>query len=343
MKRAFFPLDERLGLGEHSWTPGTIQEALSLAVDIPSYRRAAQRYEELTHLGLSKSSLQRLCQEYGEQVVTQQAAEAEAMMRVPAKDEEEVWRQVPEPESEVMSLSMDGVMVHIRDEGWREVKIASISAVENGEDEESGEATVDLTHHSYRAGLWDAATFSKQQWAEACSRGVEKARQLVCVSDGAAWIWAIVLLCYAPCVEILDWWHAVERLWTLARSHFEGSEANEWVSLQKQRLAQGRLRRIFHHVRQLYPRGQPLPETVAKALGFLFRNRHRLRYREFRQAGFPIGSGTVESACKVVVQQRMKQAGMRWGRDSAQAMLALRCALLSDRWEQTWRDLRSLT
>jgi hypothetical protein len=61
------------------------------------------------------------------------------------------------------------------------------------------------------------------------------------------------------------------------------------------------------------------------------------------QAGFLIGSGTVESACKVVVQERMKQAGMRWGRNNTQAMFALRCALLSDRWEQTWRHLRSPT
>jgi hypothetical protein len=64
-----------------------------------------------------------------------------------------------------------------------------------------------------------------------------------------------------------------------------------------------------------------------------------MRYRRFRQAGYPLGSGTVESACKVVVQQRMKQAGMRWSRKGAQAMLALRCALLSDRWRQEWPSL----
>ena len=60
---------------------------------------------------------------------------------------------------------------------------------------------------------------------------------------------------------------------------------------------------------------------------------------KYSQAGYPIGSGTVESACKVVVQQRMKQAGMRWSRSGAQTMLALRCALLSDRWHDTWRRL----
>ena len=58
-----------------------------------------------------------------------------------------------------------------------------------------------------------------------------------------------------------------------------------------------------------------------------------MRYREFRAAGCPIGSGSVESACKLVVQQRMKQSGMRWSRGGAQSMLALRSLLLSDRWD----------
>jgi hypothetical protein len=62
-------------------------------------------------------------------------------------------------------------------------------------------------------------------------------------------------------------------------------------------------------------------------------------YVSYRQAGYPVGSGSVESACKVVVQERMKQAGMRWSRKGAQAMLALRSVLLSDRWDEIWASL----
>lgn len=88
----------------------------------------------------------------------------------------------------------------------------------------------------------------------------------------------------------------------------------------------------MRNIRRLFPRGQTLPGPVAKVCGYFLRNLWRMCYREFRAAGCPIGSGTVESACKLVVQQRMKQAGMRWSRNGAQAMLALRSALLSDRW-----------
>lgn len=82
-------------------------------MEIASYRRAAALFEGLTKLPLSKSSLNRLVKEYGDQVVAQQAQESEAMVKAPAKDEEVVWRERPEPDSEVMNVSMDGVLINI--------------------------------------------------------------------------------------------------------------------------------------------------------------------------------------------------------------------------------------
>ena len=154
------------------------------------------------------------------------------------------------------------------------------------------------------------------------------------VNDGAAWIWAVVFLCFARCTQILDWWHAVQRLWTIANLAFPAdvTAARTWVEAQKRLLAHSQLRHVIHNVRLLFPRTHLLPEPVRKAVAYYFHNRQRMYYRHFRAAGCPIGSGTVESACKLVVQQRMKQPGMRWRRSNAQAMLALRSALFSDRW-----------
>jgi hypothetical protein len=323
-----------LKLKKHPWSPQTIQQALRLGVEIASYKRAATSYAELTGVTIGASTLQRLVGEYGEALVEQQAQEAQAMVQVPKDEAEVVWRQVPEPDSEVMAVSSDGVLVHIRDEGWKEVKAVSISAVTTEVNPKSGEREVVLSHHSYRAGLWDAPTFGTHHWAEACRRGLEKAKTVVCVSDGAVWIWAIVFMCFAVRVEILDWWHAVTRLWDVANHGLETGQAAVWVQAQKASFAHSHLREVLHQIRLLYPRTQPLPEVVRQAVGYFFHNRHRMDYAAYRQAGLPIGSGTIESACKTVVQARMKQAGMRWSRDGAQAMLALRCLLLSDRWHE---------
>lgn len=281
---------------------------------------------------------------YGGQLVEQQTAEATAMVQVPRKEEGKIaWRQRVTPASETMSLSHDGVMMHLIKEGWKEVKIVSIAAVTRKRNPESGEFEVKLTQQSYRAGLWDAATFTNQQWAEAERRGIPHAKRLACVADGAHWIWQLVLTCFSPCFEILDWWHATQRLWTIANLAFDDSQlATQWVEQQKKLLAHSQLRHLFANIRLLYPKPSLLPEPVRQAFVYLFSNRRRMDYARFRQEGLPIGSGTVESACKVVVQARFKQAGMRWSRHGAQALLALRCALLSRRWTDTCHSL-SLT
>jgi hypothetical protein len=291
---------------------------------------------------MSKSSLQGLTVEYGVRLVARQEQEAQAMVSLPeGVAEGEAWRAIPEPDSEQMVVAMDGGMVNIRGEGWKEVKIVAVSAV--GTSAEGGEEpTVSLERTSYRAGLWDAARFGHQQWVEGCRRGLEKAKRVVCVSDGAPWIWLIVAMCYTPrCVEILDWWHAVQKLWELAFTLWgqDNPQSYDWAAEQKSLLWSGQVRQIVHGVRLVCPRGEPLADKVRLGIGYLFHHRWRMRYAEFRQAGCPIGSGSVESAVKVVVQERMKQAGMRWSRAGAQAMLALRSVLLSNRWQEVWPSL----
>jgi hypothetical protein len=338
----FFPLDEQLYLGEHSWSPETVKQIVRQGTEIPSHRRAAASFEAMTKIPVSKSSMERLVTLYGGKLVVQQQAEAEAMVKPPAKEEVVTVRQRPQPDSEVMALSMDGVLVNIRGEGWKEVKTVSVSAVETCPDEATGELEVRLSRHSYRAGLWEAKEFAKQQWAEGWRRGLERAKQVVSVNDGALWIWLIVQMCWTPCVEILDWWHLVEKVWDVATALFEADQAaaSQWVQTQKSHLWHGQRRQVIRAIRLLCPRGHPLPEKVRLGVGYLFNHRTRIRYPQFRQAGYPLGSGSVESACKLVVQERMKQAGMRWSRDGAQAMLALRSVLLSDRWDEFWATLR---
>lgn len=339
----FFPLDQALTLGRQGWTPGTVAQAVRLAVEIPSYQRAAEVFRELTHLALSKSTLHRLTSEAGQQVAAQLEEEAQAMVRIPHKEEAILWRQTPEPDSPLMNVSSDGVLIRLRNEGFKEVKAVAVSAVEQVTDVQTGETTVQLTQHSYRAGLWEAPTFANHLWAEACRRGLEKAKRVVSVNDGAAWIWAIVFMCFARCAQILDWYHATQRLWTIAAAYFgdDQAAATAWVETQKALLAHSQLLQVFQNIRRLYPRHHPCPEPVSKAVRYLFHNRWRMCYREFRQAGYPIGSGVIESACKLVVQERMKQAGMQWSRTGAHAMLALRSVLLSDRWSLLTAAVRS--
>jgi hypothetical protein len=105
-----------------------IRLALRQAVEIPSFARGATNFTELTGVPLSESALQRLTVEYGEAVVQADEQEAEAMVRVPKEEEAVLWRRIPEPDSEVMAVSADGVLIHLRDEGWKEVKVMNANS-----------------------------------------------------------------------------------------------------------------------------------------------------------------------------------------------------------------------
>jgi hypothetical protein len=308
--------------------------ALRQAVEIPSFARAATNFSELTGVALSESALQRLTVEYGSAVVQAEQEEATAMVQVPKAEEVVLWRKIPQPDSEVMAVSADGVLIHLREEGWKEVKVMSVSAVRTRDEQIDQAGGQRLEKHSYRAGLWDAKSFTPHYWAESARRGVEKAKQVVCISDGATWIWAMVFICFARRLEILDWWHLLQYLWQIVGQATEltTAQATTWIEGQKAVLIHSQPRQLMRNIRLLFPRGAPLPEAVRQAVVYIWHNRQRIDYAAYRQAGLPIGSGTIESAAKTVVQQRMKQAGMRWSRHGAQAMLALRSRLLSDRW-----------
>lgn len=324
-----------MGLDHHHWTPRTIQKALRLAAEVPSFQGAVEQLEELTHLAMGKSTLNDLVAEYGGRLAAREEAEAQAL------GAGEGLGEAPVPDAETMAVSLDGVMVHLRGEGWKEAKVAAFSAVVVAPGEVGEGPQVTLERHSYRAGLWEAPRFAQMQWAEAWQRGLTRAKRVVAVADGAAWIWHILRDHYAPCIEVIDWWHALQRLWVIAWAVCgQGTpEAAVWVRALEEALWAGRVREVVHALRERWARGRALSEEVRHALGYLHRHRRRMRYGEFRAAGLPVGSGTVESACKVVVHERACQAGMRWSRPRLQAMLALRCALLSGRWDTTWSSL----
>lgn len=310
---------------------------------IPSYRMAAETYGELIGLKVSASTLEEVTAVAGQRLREVEARETESSAALPVKGQTEVAAKGDKPESGVdhLCISMDGAKVNTH-EGWREVKVVSVSEVERLKEPTPEGRLVALVNHSYRAGFWEAEQFGKVQWAEAQRRGVEVAKRLTCVNDGAVWIWALVLLCYPLAVQVVDWWHAVDRLWKVGNLVLgQGTEKTQaWVKACKDDLWAGHVQAVIAALGELKPQGEDAEKEVRLLREYLRGHAERMRYQEFRELGVPIGSGTVESACKNVVGSRMKRGGMRWKVERAEGVLALRCALLSDRWQEGWEQQR---
>jgi len=166
--------------------------------------------------------------------------------------------------------------------------LAGVSAAPVREAGEEAEGELRLTKHSYRAGLWDAKTFTNHYWAESYRRGVEKAKRIVCINDGAIWIWMMVFVCFSRRIEILDWWHMLQYVWQIAAAALgpDSSEASAWVQAQKAALTRSQLRLFFRRILRLYPNPAEAPPEVKQAVAYLWKNRRRMNYAAYRKAGF---------------------------------------------------------
>ena len=144
-------------------------------------------------------------------------------------------------------------------------------------------------------------------------------------------------------VCILDLFHVMERLWKVAWCMFEEQtqkrEAHAWVEERLERLLEGKVDSVIRGMRyQATQRGLkgPKRKTVEDAAEYFEGNRYRMKYDKYLAAGYPIGSGVVEGACRHLVKDRMERTGMRWLPSGAQAMLDLRATYLNGDWDAFW-------
>ena len=313
-----------------------------------SFDLAAEAYTDAVGESMSADSLRRITEGWGQQVEEQREGATEK-----AKEPVESPRKRPiaevAPIAGQANLSTDGGMVLIREEGWKEVKLTVISEVEvrpakervTGEKEESRRAqdpVVELKEHSYQAGLWDADEMERHQFAEGMRRGIDHCQRLSSVNDGAQSIWRITTFNFPKALQIVDWQQASGRLWKVGQAVFgeRSPQGKEWVKHQLDSLWEGYVESVEMALEALDLDQAGYPDEVRQAPGYFKNNRKRMRYDEFRKAGYAIGSGTVESGINTVVHHRMKRPGRGWTRDNAQAMLAGLSELNSGRFDQAW-------
>ena len=153
------------------------------------------------------------------------------------------------------------------------------------------------------------------------------------LGDGAAWIWQLAAEHCPGAVQIVDWFHASERVWALGRALYgEGTEATtRWVEPQLRRLAHGEAATLAAEWQTLPMRGAMAAVRDEQVIYFT-NQASRMAYDRYRADGWDIGSGMVESACKHLIAAREKGPGMRWSEAGAQAVAAVRVLLFNDQW-----------
>jgi hypothetical protein len=231
-------------------------------------------------------------------------------------------------------LSLDGAMVPLVGGEWAEVRtlvVGSLTPTPHGPT---------ATGLSYASRLTSAAEFGMSVYGELVRRRVPAHPEVVvAVSDGALWIQELLDLHCPGSVRVLDLMHALEYLASAARAVFgPGTQAtSDWLAERRTELKAGKRDQVLAQVAEL-----PTSDAQTDALRYLTARPEMLAYDQFIAAGWPIGSGVVESANKLVVEARLKGAGMHWRREHADAVVGLRALDASTRWEAAWPRIVAL-
>ena len=330
-KEVIFPLDEQLRLTGSGFSHDLSKQMVWLSGLLP-YDQCEQVMERIGERYLSDSSIWRQSQLYG----TRMQAEVEHQrqqvsverIQLPAARHDHDQRK---------AMSMDGGMVNIRGEGWRELKVGTVFDVETRLQRNPQTQQLDEMAHgvnvNYTAVLGSKDDFKPALWALAVQHNLPTARNRSVVGDGALWIWDVAEDVCPDGTQVVDWFHAVEHLSEAAHALYpndtDANKRKRWLKTHQEHLYMGRIHKIIAVLHR---------HDRADLALYFERHQRRMQYLEFRENGLPIGSGTVESGVKQY-KQRLCGTGMRWNSDCVQRLLVIRSASLSDEFDDLWQKV----
>jgi hypothetical protein len=339
-------LDKTYGLEAGGISSG-LGQLMALAGIAFSFEESEQWLKEFLLFEVSENSIRSETQKMGllqqqDEVADIQNSQNENALQARLREE----KQIPKR----LYGSIDAAKVRIEPrarkgkpvpehEDWRDLKVGcwyqadavSVSRQSSRQRQKAQrEGTVfRTTQHKYYCDILHVDPFGKLVWATGCQVTADLAAELVFVCDGAAWIWDLVEHYYPHAIQIVDWYHAEDRLKRLADAIFASSaQRQEWLAQVVESLWQGQVEEVILTCKRLASK----QEEARQALTYFSNNRQRMRYDVFRAQGYLIGSGTIESGCKQIVTQRLKRAGAQWIVEGAVLTAKARAAWLSGAW-----------
>jgi hypothetical protein len=267
-----------------------------------------------------------------------------AYVAVQTAEVERLEREAPAPPvgPPLQQVSADGAMVPLVDGQWAEVKTVAIGVLAAARDPEAPARATELSYFSRRA---DHATFTRLAEAELHRRGTATAGTVVAVMDGAGWLQKFLDYHRPDAVRVLDFPHVLGHLASAGQATFGAGTlaTSTWLERQVDALRAGAPSAVLVAVAALPVAQATDPEAAGRArdatFGYLEKRLDQVRYADFLARGYPIGSGLVESANKLVVEVRLKGSGMHWAPENVDPMLALRNIACAERWAEAWPQI----
>ena len=227
----------------------------------------------------------------------------------------------------------------------REVKLGCVFSQTRTDEE--GQPVRDHQSTSYVGTLESVESFAPLLRDEARRRGIGQSQKIVFIGDGAAWIWELARTHFPLAILILDFYHMMEYLHELSQLLY--GQDTPWAARMKdqwkEQMERDQVQVVIDAMQQrAQQRGELSADTghkIQEKIRYLQNNKDKMLYGTFRHQGLFYGSGVVETGCRAVIGKRLKQSGMFWSQSGAENILALRCALLGQRWDECWNQINN--
>ena len=327
--------DDTIGLNRsHRQTKG-ITEAITYASQlVPSFQRASEVLKKFLHVDISATQMQIISEEIGKEVFERQMIAANKAYEKP----EETIGSILEKDKKdgILYIMMDGSAVNtrIQDENnssWKEMKLGLIFSDRDLITRSNGDKII--TKKEYVTYFGSVGEFKKLVFEAAARAGYGILKKVVVIGDGAQWIWNMCEELFSDAVRILDYFHLSENTHGYAKALYPEDEVGKriWVNTVLDLIKKDKVDEALEYISVTLIKN--LPAGVGNVYNYIENNKDRIKYKTYKENGYYIGSGPIESGNKVVIQQRMKQSGMRWGVSGGQYIAALRAKYESNLWD----------
>lgn len=229
---------------------------------------------------------------------------------------------------------LDGAMLPTREgaggNAWKEVKVGRIFSQESLYELDKHHNWIKDSIYSAHLGSYNNFLLKFEPLTDLLA---PLGKRLVFIADGATWIWRWIEESYPQATQILDYYHAVEHLAKFAKLHFKSEEQRKkWLEKQKSALLNDEVKQVIKKLKTLHPKGKTAQAEQENLLNYLQKNERRMLYKTYKEMGYKIGSGAIESAHRTVIQKRLKQSGQRWTMAGAQNIIDLRLMNMNGQW-----------
>lgn len=329
------PIRQRWGLSPHQQLSPALEDKLAYFATVAGSYELAARLAGKVGIPIEDATVRALVQRLGSR------AEAQTQVRLRTVPRE---KHPERPASELAVVMMDGFQVRHRGAGWGKPKTKK-PRVEWHEQKvgvcyrQEQRVAEQLTEKVVVSWQGQAVDLGERLHGEGLREGLGRARQTVAVGDGAPWVWGVMGQRWRQAHQVLDFYHASEHLHALGEVLYPNDEParQQWVARQCHDLRHGRQKRVLQTIGQWRPRRGTAGETIRREQNYFQTHQQRLNYQDLARRGWPIGSGSVESAC-AQKQGRFKRPGQFWTQFGLRHLNALIEARDLNHWDQIWSN-----